>query len=69
MNNKTAKSKPGLWLAGWLAIVLLGMDFYNWGKPPRLILGLPDWVWFDVVLILLTSLIFAYLSTHHWEDE
>ncbi|MFZ6019323.1 MAG: hypothetical protein ACOYXO_06895 [Chloroflexota bacterium] len=50
-------------------MVLLGADFYNWGKLPRLILGMPDWVWFDLGLILLTALMFAFLSQHSWEDE
>lgn len=69
MDNSIKKPKIGLWLAGWLAVILLGVDFYNWGKPPHLILGLPDWVWFDLGLILLTSLIFGLLSQHQWEDE
>ncbi len=50
-------------------VILLGVDFYNWGEPPPLILGLPDWVWFDLGLILLTSLIFGLLSQHQWKDE
>lgn len=69
MKNKPIKSKLWVWIAGWLSIVLLGSDFYNWGKLPRLILGMPDWVWFDLGLILLTALMFALLSQRLWEDE
>ncbi|KPL77149.1 hypothetical protein [Bellilinea caldifistulae] len=69
MDHKNTKPKIQLWLTGWLAIILLGVDFYNWGKVPRLILGMPDWVWFEVGLILLTSLIFGFLSRHQWEDK
>ncbi len=57
------------WLAGWLLVILLGMDFYNWGKTPRLIAGLPDWVWFDFGLVLATSLIFGILSRVAWGEE
>ncbi len=69
MGHKNTKPKIQLWLSGWLAIIFLGVDFYNWGKVPRLIFGMPDWVWFDVGLILLTSLIFGLLSRHQWEDK
>ncbi|GIV63733.1 MAG: hypothetical protein KatS3mg045_1072 [Bellilinea sp.] len=65
----TPKQRIGLWLAGWFLIILLGIDFYNWEKTPRLVAGLPDWVWFDLGLILATSLIYGVLSRVAWEDE
>jgi hypothetical protein len=57
------------WLLVWAALVLLGLDFFNWGKPPQLYLGLPPWLWFEVALVLLTSLGFFLLTRFAWGDE
>ncbi|MEN4011172.1 MAG: hypothetical protein AB1453_07325 [Chloroflexota bacterium] len=69
MKNLTPKQRIGLWLAGWLLIILLSIDFYNWGKTPRLIVGMPDWVWFNMGLVLATSLIYFMLSRVTWRDD
>jgi len=67
--NKSFLSKGVFWILGWVVLVILGLDFWNWGKPPQLYLGLPPWLWFDVGLVLLTSLGFFLLTRFAWGDE
>jgi hypothetical protein len=68
-------SNPGglvqkvVWIVSWLALVLLGLDFFNWGKTPRLLLGLPGWLWWEVGLVLLVAAVFGLLSRFAWGDE
>lgn len=57
------------WIVSWMVLVLLGLDFFNWGKTPRLILGLPGWLWWNVGLVLLISLVYFILTRFSWEEE
>lgn len=63
------RRKGFFWIASWLVLILLGLDFFNWGKMPRLFLGLPGWLWFEVGLILLTSVVFGLLTRFAWRKE
>lgn len=67
--NKSFLSKGVFWIFGWVVLVILGLDFWNWGKMPQLYLGLPPWLWFDVGLVLLTSLGFFLLTRFAWGNE
>lgn len=57
------------WIVSWMVLVLLGLDFFNWGKTPCLILGLPGWLWWNVGLVLLISLAYFILTRFSWEEE
>jgi SSS family solute:Na+ symporter len=52
---------PGIWPwgAGFVLLFILGNDFWAWNREPRLVLGLPVWVWYYVFLGI--SLSAAYL--------
>lgn len=58
-----------VWIVSWLVIVVASLDFTNWGMIPKLYLGLPGWLWWDVALVGITSLVFFGLSRFAWRDE
>jgi hypothetical protein len=57
------------WIAAWLVLVGLGLDFYNWGKQPRMWFGHPVWLWIEVGLVLAVAVVFGLLAKFAWEDE
>lgn len=50
------------WTPVVLVLLLAGNDFWNWGRLPRLMVGLPDWVWYYLVLGVVLSLAFHRLT-------
>jgi hypothetical protein len=68
MKKFLPKHKGWLWGIAWLLLLGLGIDFYNWGKEPHLILGLPLWLWQLFGLVLLIALVYGILSRVAWED-
>ena len=67
--NRRDLFKKNTWLVSWVILVILSQDFVNWGRVPRLYLGLPGWLWWDVGLVLLTALVFGFLSRFAWGNE
>lgn len=57
------------WIVSWLVLVILGLDFFNWGKTPHLILGLPGWLWWNIGLVLLVSFVYFILTRFAWEER
>ncbi len=58
--GRTAMAKPA-WLSNgyvylFMAIFILGMDFWAWGRTRPLFLGLPAWMFYFVVLSALQTL-------------
>ncbi|MBN2380788.1 hypothetical protein JXM67_13400 [candidate division WOR-3 bacterium] len=68
INSKGLTKKLG-WLTSWMVLVILSLDFFNWDRLPRLLLGLPGWLWWEVLLVLLTALVFGLLSRFAWGEE
>ncbi|NLI98868.1 hypothetical protein GX441_09470 [bacterium] len=69
-NSRRFSLRNGLlWLITWLFLAGLSLDFYNWGKVPRLILGVPLWLWFQAVLILIIGLAYGFLAAAVWKEE
>lgn len=62
------RTKAILWIAAWVLLVALSMDFYNWGKLPRLVLGMPLWLWAEIGMVLLIALVYGILAHFTWED-
>jgi SSS family solute:Na+ symporter len=62
---------PGALLkaAPFVALFFLSFDFWNWGKPPVLVLGLPLWVWYYIGLGLLLSGAYHLLLKHAPEPK
>lgn len=57
------------WLLVWVVLVILSLDFFNWGRTPRLYFGLPGWLWWEVGLVLLVAISFGILTRFAWGDE
>jgi hypothetical protein len=57
------------WIAAWLVLVGLGLDYYNWEKQPRMWFGHPVWLWVEVILVLVVAVVFGLLAKLAWEDE
>jgi len=65
-NNKTSNV---CWFVSWLVLVILSLDFFNWGRTPRILLGLPGWLWWDIGVVLVIALVFGLLSRFAWGEE
>lgn len=48
--------------SGAALFLVLGNDFWNWGRAPVLFAGLPLWVWWFVGLGILLSVFFQYVT-------
>jgi len=52
-----------IWAGFFILIFILANDFWRWYKPPKIILGLPGWVWYFFALgIILTILYRVFFS-------
>ena len=60
--------KSALWYFGWLAILLLSLDFWNWNETTPLIYGIPFWVISLLALTLALSAYYALFARHAWGD-
>jgi hypothetical protein len=75
MKSKKKKSeletpaKNLLWIAAWLFLVIISLDFYNWGKTPYLIFGIPLWLWAQTGLVFFIALVFGVLAHFTWDEE
>jgi SSS family solute:Na+ symporter len=57
---KISRSRPRwIWLGVFAFLFVLANDFWNWNRTPRLLAGLPLWVWYFVLLGLALSGAFA----------
>jgi hypothetical protein len=53
------------WAAVFILIFILGNDFWNWGREPMILFGLPLWILYFMGLGVLLSLCFAlYLRSN-----
>jgi hypothetical protein len=59
--------------AFWYVIIILlfigSLDFWAWNKTHPLILGLPFWMYYLLILTLLTSFIFYLFSKDYWREN
>ena len=53
----------------FIVIFLLSLDFWGWGQYKPLILGMPLWVYYLLILTLLTSVAFYLFSKSFWSDD
>jgi len=57
-----------LWWLLFGALALLSMDFWNWEKEGPIIIFLPLWVWYVMVLTLVYALAFALFAKYEWRE-
>lgn len=60
--------KRWLWWILLCVLAALSMDFWNWGKERPIILALPFWVWYVMVLVLIYALSFALFTMYEWRE-
>ena len=53
----------------FIVIFLLSLDFWGWRQYKPLILGMPLWVYYLLILTLLTSVAFYLFSKSYWSDD
>jgi len=53
------KRKSLIFVPIFLFIFILGNDFWNWGKAPVLVAGLPLWIWYFIFLGVLLSAVYG----------
>ena len=57
------------WYILFTVIFLLSLDFWEWNNFEPLFLGLPVWMYFFIILTLLTSVAFFIFSKYYWEEK
>jgi len=63
------KKSNVIWYLLFIVTFLLSLDFWGWGQAKPLIIGLPLWVWYLLVLTLFTSFAFYVFCKFVWRDE
>jgi len=53
----------------FIGLFLLSLDFWGWRQYNPLILGLPFWVYYLLIITLLTSVSFYLFSIRFWRDK
>ncbi|MDH7517031.1 MAG: hypothetical protein QHH19_01610 [Candidatus Thermoplasmatota archaeon] len=61
--------KNFVWYFLFIGLFLLSLDFWAWNTSKPLILGLPFWVWYLLVLTLSLSLMFYVFTRFYWREE
>ena len=56
------------WVVGFAAILLLSLDFWNWGRAYPLVFGMPYWVVFFILLNLLLSVFYLLFGRLYWRE-
>ncbi|MFH1055344.1 MAG: hypothetical protein V1744_04530 [Candidatus Altiarchaeota archaeon] len=56
------------WVLGFVAVLTLSLDFWNWGKATPLIFGLPYWVVVFFLLNLMLGVYYFLFSVKYWRD-
>jgi hypothetical protein len=61
--------KSGLrWTPVFLALFILGNDFWAWGRKPVIAAGLPLWIWYYIGLGILLSVTFKLFFKYTEKD-
>ncbi|KYK23877.1 hypothetical protein AYK24_06990 [Thermoplasmatales archaeon SG8-52-4] len=58
-----------IWYFVFILLFILSLDFWNWGQSKPLFFGLPFWVYYLLILTLLTSFAFYGFTKFYWRDE
>ncbi len=61
------KRKRIVFAAGFVLLVISAMDVWNWGGN-TLLHGLPVWVIWHIIIVILTGIYYILFSRHIWRD-
>ena len=53
----------------FIVLFLLSLDFWGWRRYEPLILGMPLWVYYILILTLIISVAFYLFSKAYWSDD
>ena len=54
------------WYLLFFLLFIFSLDFWGWNKSNPLILGLPLWIYYFIIITLLTSVAFYIFSKYFW---
>ena len=57
------------WIGAFAVILILSLDFWNWGKATPLVFGMPYWIVIFILLNLALSLYYLLFSRLYWRGE
>ena len=63
------KKSNALWYIILILLFFASLDFWAWNKTSPMILGLPFWMYYLLILTLLTSIIFYLFSKYYWRGK
>lgn len=63
------KKKNAFWYSIFILLFLFSLDFWGWEKSKPLFLGLPLWVYYMIIITLLTSGVFYVFSKFYWRTD
>ncbi len=68
MTELSEKRKRIMFVAGFVALVIISVDFWNWTSSKPLIMGMPFWVVWDIIVVILTGIYYILFCTYLWRD-
>ena len=57
------------WYILFIFIFILSIDIWAWDLDEPKILGLPFWIYYLIILTLITSFAFYIFANKYWEDK
>jgi hypothetical protein len=58
-----------VWYILFIFLFLLSLDFWGWNQEKPMVLGLPIWIYYLIILTLLTSGVFFIFTKFYWSKE
>jgi hypothetical protein len=77
MGGKIMKNLPNwlsnknniFWYLLFTLLLIFSLDFWGWNNSNPLIIGLPLWIYYFIILTILTSVAFYIFSKYIWRGE
>jgi hypothetical protein len=60
------KKENAFWYLVFILLFSFSLDFWGWNKSRPVIFGLPLWIYYFLILTLLTSVVFYIFSKYFW---
>jgi len=63
------KKENIIWFFLFILLFIFSLDFWSWEKFKPFIFGLPLWMYYILILTLLTSAVFYIFSKFYWRID